>query len=197
MRFLKENSYDIIKLFINQIGISIFSLMLYTSINLIDLNNYKTQIYVGISIFSILFYFVLLYTASWEFGAKDRIRVDGGRLSVPKFKGGLMSVFANIPNFIISGLALIFISLYLLGGSEVFYTAFALFNLPLRLIMSIYLGLIMGIFSFASGNIAFLLETIGYFVIPVFAIVVTQLGYSLGYKEFRISSLFNGTNIKK
>ena len=67
MRFFKENSYDIVRLYINQIGISIFSMVLYTAVGTIELSSKLLD--VGLSVFLLGFYFTLIYTASWEYGA--------------------------------------------------------------------------------------------------------------------------------
>ena len=100
MRFIKNNSYDIIKLYINQIGIAIFSLVLYTAIGMIDSETLPMPLKIGVSVFAILFYFVLIYTVMWEIGAKDKIRVDSGKEACFMSKGFLMGLFANLPNFI-------------------------------------------------------------------------------------------------
>ena len=84
MRFLKENSYDIVRLYINQIGMTIFSLVLYFSVTSLGDNPDSAALYVklkiGISIFAILFFFALLYTAAWDWGANDKIRIDSGKI---------------------------------------------------------------------------------------------------------------------
>ena len=85
MKFFKENSYDIVKLLINQIGIAIFSMTLYFSIALIEDANLKSTLNLLVSIFSTLFYYALIYTAAWEFGAKDKIRIDGGKMEKCSF----------------------------------------------------------------------------------------------------------------
>ena len=60
MKFLKENSYDIVKLFINQIGIAIFSTVLYTAVGDIEDVALRSGIRIAISAFAMLFYFALL-----------------------------------------------------------------------------------------------------------------------------------------
>ena len=63
MNFFKENSYDIVKLYLTQIAISVFALIMYTSAGFIQANTSLSATFqIIISIFSILFYFVLLYT---------------------------------------------------------------------------------------------------------------------------------------
>ena len=193
MKFIKENSYDIVKLIINQVGIAIFSMMLYVSVALIEDAPLKATINVLVSVFSILFYYALIYTAAWDFGAKDKIKIDSGRLKKFSLKGALMGFYANLINFVVVGIAIICKLIHFGGGAEGFNFAFAILNALFRFAMSMYLGLINGIFSFITDiEVSYLVQSIGYFVIPVIAVAVTQLGYYLGSREIRILSLFSG-----
>ena len=144
MRFFKENYDSIIKLYINQIGIAIFSLFLYTAVGAIKSDNgVASPMAKGIvSICALLFYFVLIYTVVWEIGAKDRIRIDAGKAERERGKGALMGFIANIPNFIITAISLLSIGLYLLGAGEGFYSVFVVLNFIFRLFLGPYLGVI-------------------------------------------------------
>ena len=57
MKFLKENSYDILRLYINQIGITIFSLVLYFSVSMLEDKVVSLRLKVAISVFAMLFFF--------------------------------------------------------------------------------------------------------------------------------------------
>ena len=127
MKFFKENSYDITKLFINQMGITIFSLVLYTAIGFIDDATLNLRVKVILSAFAAVFYFALLYTATWDFGAKDKIRIDSGKYSVTEFKGLLMSLIASIPTFLRAGGCCITMLVHMSSGSEGAYSLFAVF----------------------------------------------------------------------
>lgn len=199
MRFLKENPYDILKLFINQIGIAIFSFFLYTAVGAIDDDALRLKLNVIVSIFAIGFYFVLLYTAMWDMGAKDKIRVDSGRTEAQPFKGFFMALFANSINLILALLSVTFILLNMYANVEWCFTAFALCNTLLRFISAMYVGLFQGIFvAFEeSVKLNFLLDSIGFIVMPFFAILATHLGYTLGSKEKRIFPSFKKTNVGK
>lgn len=193
MKFIKENSYDIVKLLINQLGIAIFSMMLYLSVALIEDKGVKASMNILVSVLSTLFYFALLYAACWEFGAKDRIRIDGGKMKKSPFKGALLSLFANLINFLTVGIAIICKIIHAFGGDEAFNFVFAILNTFFRFILSMYLGAINGIFSYISDvDTSFLVQSIGYFVAPIISILVCQLGYWLGSREFRFWSLFSG-----
>lgn len=194
MKFFKENSYDIVKLYIQQIGISIFSLFLYFAVEAIPLaEESKTGLAVGLSVFSMLFFYMLLYTAAWDMGAKDKIRIDGGRMELRKGKGAWMACIANLPNFVLALLSLIFISLNLWLSADALNVMFVIFNFLLRVTTAMYNGLMQGIFGglLSSGESIYLLgQTVGFLIVPVVAILVTHFGYTMGVKEHRITKLF-------
>lgn len=188
MRFIKDNSYDIVKLFVNQMGITIFSLVLYTAVGAIEDEALYSKISVLVSVFSTIFYLALIYTAAWDYGARDKIRIDGGKLEAIRGKGALLSLIANIPNFILASLAIITMLVYLGSGSDVAYTAFGVANLILRFINAMFLGALQGIFASLKNNadLYFLWQSVGYLIAPIITVLVTQLGYELGMREFKI-----------
>ena len=192
--FFKDNSYEIVKLFINQIGITIFSLVLYTAASSIEDAALFSKIRMALSVFAILFFYALLYTVAWDYGARDKIKIDSGKLVESKFGGLKMALFANLPNFLLAFLATLFIGLYILTGVEGFFTAFGVFNLVVRFLSSMFLGLLQGIFAFLETDdtaskqylFYFFWQSVGYFVVPVFTVAVTHLGYVFGLNERKI-----------
>ena len=84
MKIFKENSYDVVKLYVNQLGIMIFSMLLYTAVGAFENEKLSLALSIFVSVFSICFYLVLIYYAIWEIGAKDKIRIDGGRMEPSK-----------------------------------------------------------------------------------------------------------------
>lgn len=187
MRFFKENSESIIKLFINQIGIAIFSMfMILAAYAIGDKGGNAAVISIFISIFSILFYFVLIYNVAWEIGAKDKIRIDAGRMQKKEAKGILLGIYSNIPNFLIIGLAIILFSIYMIAGGEWLKNIFAVLNFIFRFFVSMYLGLIQGITaSIANENTAYLVQSILFFAFSILSAVVIHVSYILGLKDFR------------
>ena len=204
MRFIKENTHDIVKLFINQLGVTIFSFFLYTAVGMIGDASVKRGLNIAVSIVSILFFAFLLYTVSWEWGAKDRIRIDGGRLEEFKFKGALISLYANLINFFIALVAIISILIFMLSQPtkwlfdpslsitiDLVPANFALklhsvFNILMRVISSLYNGLLRGIFSgMSNAFLVSLYESIGFLILPIVSILATHFGYVMGLKEKR------------
>ena len=184
MRFLKENSYDIVRLYINQIGMTIFSLVLYFSVTSLGDNPDSAGLYVklkiGISVFAMLFFFALLYTAAWDWGANDKIRIDSGKVKKNTAKGALIATCANALNFILAGGCLIS-ELAVKNGdgfiSQLFRPIYLLTN-------AMYIGIVQGIVSSADNTILY--ESIGYFIAPFLAILATHIGYVFGMKYIKI-----------
>ena len=195
MKFLKENSYDIVKLYINQIGIAIFSMALYSAIEIALPSDFRwgTELEAIISALAILFYCSLIYVATWEFGAKDRIKIDGGRMTRKPYKGLLIGTLANVPNFILTGIALICMGIFFASGAEGFKAVFSILNLLFGLLESMYLGIIIAVFPLAEANADWIhfYRTIAYFAMPLIPIAVSHLGYALGERNFRIASIFS------
>ena len=197
MSFFKQHSYDIVRLYINQIGITIFSLFLYTAVGFVGLENDSLfrHLRLGVSVASIIFYVFLVYNVFWEIGAKDKIRVDGGKGHLEKNKGFLMAVFANIPNFVISVVTLILVLIYKIGGGEGFYSAFTLSVAIQQFHGAMYMGVIQAVtpeaVSSATGAInidSYLLQSIIYVFVPAVSLLAVHFSYLLGTKERRIFS---------
>ena len=194
MKFLKQNSYDIVKLFVNQIGIAIFSMALYTAISIAVTDNDRitSGLQIFISIAATLFYFSLLYVTTWENGAKDAIRIESGKMDPMPHKGLLLAVFANVPNFLLCGLAVIFMSAFIAGGAPWLEQAFGILNLFFGFLESMFLGVIINIFPIAEGmaksstDTVYLLRAVAYLAAPVLSIGVTSFAYLMGSKNKRI-----------
>jgi hypothetical protein len=186
MRFIKEHLDNIVKLFVNQIGISIFAMFLYTAASAVEFADPSKAltIKIAISVFSILFYFFLIYNVTWEIGAKDKIKIDGKRLERKPSKGILLGVYSNLINYVFVGSAFLLFAIYMMTGAEVLKSIFAVMNLIFRLFLSIYLGAIQGIFSFVpDGDTLYLLETLGYLIFCGISAVIIHVSYIMGLSE--------------
>ena len=189
MKFIKENSYDIVRLIINQIGIMIFSLVLYTSVSTFD-DSISKPLSILVSVFSTIFYLALVYNVTWEYGSKDKIRIDAGKITCSKYKGLCLGLCANSVNFVLGFLCILFDGLYIAIGAEWLNTAFFIFNIITRFVLSTYLGMVQGIFSsLPDTSITFLYESVAFMLFPILSVLVAHAGYMLGYKDKRLFSL--------
>ena len=194
MKFIKENSYDIVKLIINQVGITIFSLVLLFTAQGANLPAVFKPIF---SVFSTLFYFALLYTVSWEFGAKDKIRIDAGRYSASKGKGILLGLAANAFNILLGIVSIVSMVIHMMTNAQWLADLFGVANILMRFILAMYIGMIQSMTTALSGNVDFLVESILYLVFPLVAVAVVGFGYFMGAKDLRIFSSTVKNNVKK
>ena len=197
MKIFKENSYDIVKLYVNQLGIMIFSMLLYTAVGSFENESLSGKLSIFVSVFSICFYLVLVYYAVWEIGAKDKIRIDGGRMEPCKNKGLVMGLFANVPNLVLGVFSVLFLSIFLVSGNDGIYAAFLVFNTIMRFHASMFLGVITALVPGATTATSvdyteFLIEAILFTVLPLVSAAVTQLAYNLGMREKKIFSFLSG-----
>lgn len=200
MKFLNINFRDILKLYVNQVGITIFALMLYTACGAVGDFVLLSKLRTIVSVFSICFYFVLLYFVVWEIGAKDKIRIDGGKMQKSPAKGALLALFANIPNFILSILSLIFGWISISGGSNFFANAFGFLQLATMTHASMYMGLIQTmVYGFTTVDKVpidsrYMTMPLLFVLLPIISILVCHIAYSLGNKDKKILSIFSSKN---
>jgi len=194
MNFFKVNSYDIVKLYLTQIAISVFALIMHTSAGFIQANTSLSATFqIIISVFSILFYYVLLYTAAWDWGANDKIRADSGRCTLDRTRALKMIAISNIPNYIFVIVPIIGYGLSA-GGIETFLVKLGtVFFTILRFTAAMFQGVLVNVFDFlrsdAEGatNISFYLAlACGYAVMILVTIAVTHFAYALGSKDKKL-----------
>ncbi len=172
MNFLKENMSVVIRLFITHIGMAVFGLVIFGATNMMgDTTMLLT------SVLSAIFYAVLVYTTMWEYGAKDKPAIDGGRLQNGVLHGFWVSLLAELP-FIL--LAIV----YMLGNYvESVGSVGAVCYTILVMVHSCFTGVAM--FVRKVLELEMLVGPI-YIVSSVFLSLVAAFGYRMGAKEQRI-----------
>ena len=186
LNFIKENSQAISKIIITQVGMTVFGLVLAMATTQND------ALFLGTSIFSVLFYLFLLYSYGWEIGIKDEIRVAAGRLERRNEKFYLIGLAANAGNFLMAVLAMLgfllmgaYVTVDPLTMEETMAYAqpwaanlFGVCNALARFLQAMYLGIIqtiaLSVPFLAEGNPLLLL------FIPIPAILVLGFSYQLG-----------------
>ena len=71
--FWNDNRQTVVRLILNQFGATVMGLLVTAAAHSND------TLMLCASLFSTVFYLVLLYCVIWERGGKERIRIDGGR----------------------------------------------------------------------------------------------------------------------
>ena len=106
MQFLKRNSYDIVRLVLNQFALAVFGVVLTTAARMRADGGFDWLTLV-VSIFSTLFYLYILYATLLEMGGKHKVKIDSGSMAEDKHLGLKLMLFAQIPNFLILFLMLL------------------------------------------------------------------------------------------
>lgn len=175
--FIKDNSYSVFKMFVNQIGMTIFGITLSLA------THQNETLLLLTSIFGACFYMVLLYTMTWDIGYEEKIRIEGKRLEYRPLKGLYLSLFANIPNFIIAVMILVgyYCSTSFVSGApaspEWAVNLYGIGRAVAALIEGMYGGII---------NIVFNMSPWAYILIILPSLAVCAVAYILGVKGFRI-----------
>lgn len=170
-----------VKLFLNQIALTVFGTILCISTQ----NN--PTLLITTSMLAIGMMLFIDYSMCWELGAKDKIRIDGGRLKPMPVKGMLIAIGANIPNLILA---------LLIGIGAVIDTAGSqsmavVCNFITRLLNGMYLGIFKSVENYFYGGPAPLISVWWWFIIITLPSVFTAwLAYYLGSRNIRIAGIF-------
>ncbi|MBE6589940.1 MAG: hypothetical protein E7643_07155 [Ruminococcaceae bacterium] len=178
-RFLKEYSYDMVKMFLNQFATAIFGFSL--TMATMQAGNYTLRNVM--SGFSIVFYLFLLYVTAWEIGYRDKVSVDLGKKKRSALTGALISLCANSVNFLFA----VFIMLGTLIQEEVFGSIGAVCKFLAVFLEGMYTGLL----SHPVGGMPLNNYWFVWFIVPIPAILVSSLAYWLGLRDVKGTSLFN------
>ncbi len=178
-KFFSEHSYDMVKMMLNQFAISIFgfSLVLATmKAGNVSLRNVT-------SVLSILFYLFLLYIMTWEIGYKDKIAVEQGRKPHNAFRGALISLCANIPNF----LCALFIMLKAFAPSV---SALVSIGDVCQALTVFLQGMYTGILTNSVGGVIINQYWFVYFLTPLPAMLICGMAYQFGLRDLKYTAFF-------
>ena len=129
-----------------------------------------------------MFYWALLYTKTWEFGANDQIKIDSGKPCDVTQRGWLLPIVANLPNLILAISAVVSNIFDEVCGIDIFSSLFFIFNLFMRFIAAMYIGII------GVTGVSYLIQCIFFILMSALTILVCKLGYEMGRKNFKIFS---------
>ncbi len=179
--FLHNYSYSAVKMFVNQFAISLFGAML--SMATTAANNNTLALVLGV--LAVLFYLFLLYTLTWEIGAKDRISVDIGKKEYHPHTGLVISAVANIPNFLIA-------LVYAIGSPFMHLKWGGSMCAVAKFLTMLFEGMYLGITTTVSiGGTHLHSFWWTYFLVTVPAMATCWIAYYFGYKNKKFTTLFD------
>lgn len=188
MKHIKSNSYEIVRLVINQVGISIFALVLYISMNIAGESSEELGFSLNLiaSVFSILFYWALLYSVVWEIGAKDRIKIDSGKNENFPLKGALLSLVANVVNLVFAAVIIVGELVRVFAGSDAMNGIVALLIVAVRFTSAMFLRTVNAVCLPFGDEINILAQGVAYLIFFILTVGVCQLAYTLGMNNFKV-----------
>lgn len=168
------------KLLLNQFGGAMLGIMLSSASIASKYLNLAT------SILAIIFYLFLQYTTIWETGAKDRIRVDGGRAAENKQQGLRIGLLANGPNIILTVLAIGLTTTGVLTQWQWAGEAAVVLTVIARFWQGMYNGVIIFLIPGNLNDVQTILSTLIYVAIILPSLIINAVGYRMGYMNRRI-----------
>ncbi len=163
-----------------QFAAALLGVLLSTSSAQVKILNFAT------SILAAVFYCYFIYSAVWEAAAKDRLKVDGGRMTKDMTRGLKFAFCANIPNMILGVLAVVFTFLGVVTQMEWAGNIAIIPTVLARFWEGMYNGIIVFLVPTGLGPIGTVLSTFIYLAIIVPAFAVSHFAYYMGYNGKRI-----------
>ncbi len=180
-------------MFVTQIAIGLFGAVLALAVSGIS----DTFLSIA-SAFSIMFYLFLIYMTAWEIGASDRISVDVGKLPRRPYLGFILSLIANIPQFLIAAVYAICMAIGK-GAEGVATSIAAVMKVVMLFIDGMYFGLLSTIsigtrINVNTGDIVpneLFNFSWSYFVIIIPAVLTCGLAYWMGLKNAKLTTIMD------
>lgn len=176
--FWERYSYVSVKMFVDQLVISIFGLVLAIACGLAE----NTTLQLVCSVGAILFYLFLIYALMWETGTKDKPGVDAGRRTGWHMNGFYMSLLANSLNILLA--VIITVCMFAADGSIISQIG-ALSATVSMLIEGMYCGLLAVDVAGAPMNSYFW----AYFMILIPALATSAAAYIFGVKGWHLTKI--------
>lgn len=178
--FFKNHSYDMVTMLLNQIAISMFGFTLVLAAMKIGNDALRNVT----SIFSALFYLVLLYIKAWDIGFKDKISVEQGKKANNPLRGALISLCANAINYV---LALFVMLRAFLPNVSAITSIGDVCQAVSVFINGMYTGLLVNQVGGAPLNSYWFI----FFITPIPAILVSGLSYYFGLHDVKYTGFFH------
>ena len=193
MTFFKDNSYTIVKMMLYQFGMTLMGMI--TALAAVSSKN--NSLLLLVSLYAAGLYLVLLYMMTWDLGGKDHIRADAGIITGDRFSGLKLSLWANLPNFIVFlCIAVGYIFGEAIGAAPWAQAMFGIAHTVGLVTQSMYYGIIELLIPSATTAATSGAYLVAYALTPLPAIATCTFGYLMGYHDRRIFGFMGQKNSK-
>lgn len=176
--FMQKHSYNAVRLFVNQIAISIFGLVLAIACGKVENDTLKIITSGG----AIIFYLFLTYAAMWEVGSKDKFGIDNGTKKEMPLAGLYVALLSNSLNLL---LAIVILACSFVTEGTALYTVGALAKVIALFIEGMYTGLL----SIDLNGMSLNNYWLSYFVIIIPSLITSAIAYWCGTKGYHFSKI--------
>lgn len=176
--FFQRYSYNSVKLFLNQIAISMFGLVLALAAGMAK----NEALRIITSVCAIVFYLFLEYTVAWSVGAQDHISVDIGKRKTNLFVPVKMWLLANSINLLLA----VFITLGIFFPDVKVFNGLGSFGVTAALILE---GMYTGLLTVDVAGAPLNSYWFTYFLITLPALIVIFFSYLLGIKNIKFTNM--------
>lgn len=185
--FVKNNSYLIFRLMLNQFGMTVFGLMTSMAAAAVDnalagSGEVRRTCMIWVSVFAVLFHMYINYMALKEEGQKDKIRLEAGRAEYTPLRGLYIALAASAVNFALGIVILITciipaeFAVGICGSCKIFAS----------IIQATYWGLMLGV---SGVQTIAELPSVWFIAIPIPTVICGWLSYRNGLNDV---NLFRG-----
>lgn len=178
--FFTRYSYQSVHLFLNQVAIGLFGVVLSLAAGMAENDGLK----IVTSVFSIVFFLFLQFAAAWKVGAEDRVSVDLGKRQRDLFVPVKMWALANSVNYLLA----IIITVASVFPSEGIISTVGGAASTVTLIAE---GMFTGLISISVGGQPLNSYWFIYFLMPLPSLLSVVAAYFCGLNHINFGGLFS------
>ena len=184
--FFKRYSYQSVHLFLNQVAIGLFGMVLALAAGMAS----SVPLRIVTSVFAILFYLFLQFAAGWRVGSEDRVSVDLGKRKKDVLVPVKMWALASSLNYLLA----ICIALGVWFSDLGFFSGLGGIAATVKLIIE---GMYTGVLAIEVGGVALNSLWFVHFVTPLPALLVLVASYLCGLNNVNFGGLFSQSSARK
>ncbi len=182
MKFLRQNIHLILRLVVNQLGITFFGLVLTMAVSQMENDTFKLLV----SLFSIVFYLFLIYSVMWEAGAKNAIPIETGRMKKDPLFSLKASLWASVPNLVLGALMTVFCLVFYIFDAAWADSVHTAIYVITGFAEAMYLGLFSSLLGALEGGVQDAVKCLLYLFSSLPMILVSVGSYALGIRNIHL-----------
>ncbi len=184
--FFSRYSYQTMHLFLNQVAIGLFGVVLALAAGMAENDGLK----IGSSIFAVMFFLFLQFASAWRVGSEDRVSVDLGKRKRDLFVPIKMWALANSLNLLLA----LCISLGLWFPNVGFFSTIGGIASTVKLIAE---GMYTGLLAINVGGHPLNTLWFMHFLTPLPSLLAIVAAYLCGLNNINFGGLFSQSTASK